>query len=178
MKKFISVCLILTVAAAAFAQPRQKGDKEDWREKVRAERVAFLTQELSLTEAEAQAFWPVYNDVQEKTREAYKQQWDAFKKLSDALENGEGSVDALLDNYVAAKAACEKVEGDALPRYKKVLPVEKVAKLILAEEKFRHQQIGRLGGRKGGPQAAPDANFQGAPDGERPQGRPQRQRNR
>jgi hypothetical protein len=168
MKKFISVCLILLVSAAAFAQQHgQRGNKEDWREKVRAEKVAFLTQELSLTEAEAQAFWPVYNDVQEKTREAFKVQWEAFKKLSDALESGEGSVDALLNDYLAAKAACEKVESDALPRYKQVLPVEKVAKLILAEEKFRHQQIGRLGGQGGRPQGEPKGGFQG----ERPQRR-------
>ena len=169
MKKFISVCLILMISVAAFAQQRQqRGDNENWREKVRAEKVAFLTNELSLTEAEAQAFWPVYNQVQEDSREAYKAQWDAFKKLSEAIQNGESDVETLLNDYLATKAACEQLEGNAIPKYKKVLPVEKVAKLVLAEEKFRHQQIGRLGGPQGGPQGErPQGQGQGRPQGQR-----------
>jgi hypothetical protein len=68
-----------------------------------------------------------------------------------ALKKGVDGNDAaqLLDNYVAAKDNCAKVDEQALQRYKKVLPIEKVAKLVLAEEKFRHQQIGKLGGRGG-----------------------------
>ena len=43
-------------------------------------------------------------------------------------------------------------EADAVKSYQKVLPVNKVAKLLVAEEKFRHQQIGKLGKGQGGPQ--------------------------
>ena len=69
MKKIISVlCALALVSAAAFAQKvEKKGDKEQWREKARAEQVALITEELNLTEAEAQAFWPVYNEVQAPT---------------------------------------------------------------------------------------------------------------
>ena len=56
----------------------------------------------------------------------------------------------LLDLYVEAKDHCQKVEAQALKRYKQVLPTEKVAKLLLAEEKFRHRQIGQL--QQGRPQ--------------------------
>ena len=73
MKRIISILILLAVMTSAWAQP-QRGDKKhgDWREKVRAEQVAFITNELNLTEAEAQAFWPVYNDVQNTRREAFK----------------------------------------------------------------------------------------------------------
>lgn len=164
MKKIISVFALITLfAAVAFAQqPRQRGEGEGWREKVRAEKVAFLTQELSLTETEAQAFWPVYNDVQARNREVFKAQWTAYKKLSEAVEAGDAAVEKLLDEYLAAKARCEQADADALPRYKKVLPVEKVARLMLAEEKFRHQQIGRLGGgHQGGPQGRQQGQVSG-----------------
>ena len=73
MKKIISVfcALALMGSVAAFAQ--EKGNKkEDWREKVRSEQVALITSELDLTEAEAQAFWPVYNEVQAQRREAFQ----------------------------------------------------------------------------------------------------------
>ena len=158
MKKIISILgALLLVSVVAFAQPQHKKgnnkDGEQWREKVRAEQVAFLTNELNLTESEAQSFWPVYNDVQNQRREAFKASADAFKALQEGIDGND--VSKLLDKYLDAQKACQKIDADAVARYKKVLPVEKVAKLMMAEEKFRHQQIGKLGqgggNRPGGP---------------------------
>ena len=155
MKKIISmVCALALVSGVAFAQNPKGDNKKDgnWREKVRAEQVGFITAELNLTEAEAQAFWPVYNDVQAQRREAFKAQHDALKAMQNGAEGKEA--EKLLDDYLAAKKKCESIEADAVLRYKKVLPVQKVAKLLMAEEKFRQQQIHRLGqggfGRPGG----------------------------
>ena len=150
MKRIISILILLAVMTSAWAQP-QRGDKKhgDWREKVRAEQVAFITNELNLTEAEAQAFWPVYNDVQNTRREAFKASHEAFKALQDGLEGND--VENLLNNYISAKQACDANENEAIKKYKAVLPAEKVAKLLLAEEKFRQQQINRLGGQGQGP---------------------------
>ena len=88
MKKIISVlCALALVGAVAFAQkPEKKGDKEQWREKVRAEQVALITEELNLTEAEAQAFWPVYNEVQAQRREAFKASIEAMKALKKGVD--------------------------------------------------------------------------------------------
>ena len=167
MKKIISVFVLaalMSVAALAqgFHKGEKKGDDEAWRERVRAEQVAFLTSELSLTEAEAQKFWPVYNDVQSKRRLAYKESFDAMKALEEGLEKGEDSGKSL-NNYLDAKKKINDLEADAVKKYSKVLPKEKVAKLVLSEERFRHKQIGKLGqgGKSGGP-------GQMRPDGQRP----------
>ena len=137
MKKLISmVCLALLVALTASAQEKSEKKGANWQDKVRAERVAFLTTELDLSEAEAQDFWPVYNAVQQERRDAFKAVRSATKALSEALKKGEGDTAAL--------------ERSSVERFKKVLPIEKVAKLSLAEEKFRHRQIGQL--QQGRPQ--------------------------
>ena len=145
MKKIISiVCAIALTASLAFAQENKehKGQKgNNWREKVRAEKVAFITQELDLTEAEAQAFWPVYNDVQKQRREASKNKNEALK----ALREGGNDTAALIEKYFSAKKAIEKIDEEAIARYKKVLSIEKVGKLVVAEESFRNKQIGKLG---------------------------------
>ena len=170
MKKIISlVCALALVSTVAFAQKNdKKGNKEDWREKVRAEQVALITSELNLSEAEAQAFWPVYNEVQEQRREAFKASAEAFKALKDGAEGADAA--KLLDAYLSAKKNCDSIEENAVKRYKKVLPIEKVAKLLVAEEKFRHQQIGKLGGPKGGPR---DGGHRGGPrDGQAPMTEP------
>ena len=146
MKKIISVvCALVLVSVVAFAQDKKQKDPEKWREKVRAEQVAMITSELDLTEAEAQAFWPVYNEVQKQRREAFQASGEAFKALNEGIDGPD--VNNLLNNYLDAKKKCEDLENEALIRYKKVLPVQKVAKLVMAEEKFRHQQIGKLGGK-------------------------------
>ena len=156
MKKVISIVLALALTGAmAFAQrghhggDKKKGD--DWREKVRAEQVAFITSELDLTEAEAQAFWPVYNDVQKLRREAFKASHEAFMALQEGID-GEDA-EALLDQYLQSKQTCDRIENESVARYKAVLPVKKVALLMMAEEKFRHQQIGKL--QQGGPGPGP-----------------------
>ena len=149
MKKMISVAVsLLLVGSFAFAQNKQeKNPGNDWRERVRAEQVAFITSELDLTESEAQAFWPVYNDVQKQRREAFKNTAEAYMELQKGLDGKD--VASLLDKYMNARKASEKIEADAVARYKKVLPVNKVAKLLLSEEKFRQNQIHRLGQGRG-----------------------------
>ena len=152
MKKIISViCAIALVNVVAFAQPGngKKGDKDAWQERVRIEQISYISSELNLTESEAQAFWPVFNEVQNKNHEAFKASADAFKALQEADAS---NVAERLDAYVKAKNDAAKVNEEAVAKYKKVLPVEKVAKLLIAEENFRRNQIGKLGG-KGGPGA-------------------------
>ena len=162
MKKVFSLICVLAVCATALAQPKgneKKTDGNDWRERVRAAQVAFLTNELDLTEAEAQSFWPVYNDVQKQRREAFEAQQKAFMALQKGIDGND--VNKLLQDYISATKKVDALAETAVERYKKVLPVKKVAKLILAEEMFRHQQIDRLGqggmpfGPQGGPQGTP-----------------------
>ena len=157
MKKVISVIAIaMLFSVAAFAQKDKGKTKKDesWREKVRAEQVAHITSDLNLTEAEAQKFWPVYNDVQAKRREAYKASFEAMKNLREKMDAG-ADVSKELDTYLDTKKDIEEFDRNAVKEYKKVLPTEKVAKLILSEERFRHNQIGKLGGPQGGPQGGP-----------------------
>ncbi len=161
MKKVISM-LVATVllGTVAFAQNGERDRKQggDWRERIRAAQVAFLTSELDLTEAEAQSFWPVYNDVQKQRREAFGAMQKAYMELTKGIDSDNTA--KLLANYLDARKANDAIETNAVERYKKVLPVQKVAKLLLAEEKFRHQQIGRLGqsgffSGQSGPQGTP-----------------------
>ena len=51
-------------------------------EKYEALKVAFLTEELSLSSKEAQAFWPVYNEMDEKLTEIRQ----AKGRMSEMLE--------------------------------------------------------------------------------------------
>ena len=151
MKKVISVlCALVVLSMGAFAQgpqgPRRGGDN-GWRERVRAEKVAFLTEEIDLTESEAQVFWPIYNEIQKSQRDSFEEVKKAYDAMAKGVEEKKGSkeMEKLVKAYIDAKEKNEGIETKYLNKLLKVLPAEKVARYYVAEEKFRHQQIGRLG---------------------------------
>ena len=151
MKKVISVlCALVVLSLGAFAQgpqgPRRGGDN-GWRERVRAEKVAFLTEEIDLTESEAQVFWPIYNEIQKSQRDSFEEVKKAYDAMVKGVEEKKGSkeMEKLVKAYIDAKEKNEGIETKYLNKLLKVLPAEKVARYYVAEEKFRHQQIGRLG---------------------------------
>ena len=151
MKKVISVlCVLMVLSMGAIAQapqgPRRGGDN-GWRERVRAEKVAFLTEEIDLTESEAQVFWPIYNEIQKAQRDGFEAVKNAYDAMAKGVEEKKGSkeMEKLVKAYIDAKEKNEGIETKYLNKLLKVLPAEKVARYYVAEEKFRHQQIGRLG---------------------------------
>ena len=151
MKKVFSVlCALMVLSIGAFAQgpqgPRRGGDN-GWRERVRAEKVAFLTEEIDLTESEAQVFWPIYNEIQKSQRDGFEAVKNAYDAMAKGVEEKKGSkeMEKLVKAYIDAKEKNEGIETKYLNKLLKVLPAEKVARYYVAEEKFRHQQIGRLG---------------------------------
>ena len=166
MKKFLTFALVLLVSAPAlFSQDNDCG----WRERIRSERVAFITEELGLTPAEAEKFWPVYNEFRDRKAEAQREIRETYKALDEAVKAGI-DVSSCLDAYVTAIDAKSGIETEALKAYRKVLPAEKIAKLYLSEERFRMQQIHRL-------HHGPDGQGMPGPDrgpGKRGPGRPGR----
>ena len=151
MKKVFSVlCALMVLSMGAFAQGPQgprRGADNGWRERVRAEKVAFLTEEIDLTESEAQVFWPIYNEIQKAQRDGFEDVKNAYDAMAKGVEEKKGSkeMEKLVKAYIDAKEKNEGIETKYLNKLLKVLPAEKVARYYVAEEKFRHQQIGRLG---------------------------------
>lgn len=140
MKRILVFVLAALVSVPAlFSQDRGC----NWRDRIRSERVAFITDELSLSPAEAEKFWPVYNIYRDRKSEAQRNIREAYRALNEADRNGSVS-ESLIKDYVKALDSKSGIETEALKEYQKILPAEKIAKLYLAEEKFRMQQIHRL----------------------------------
>ena len=145
MKKFIILSLFLSslMLTSAHAANNSQGD---WKQRIMSEKVAFLTIEMGITPEEAQAFWPVYNQVEKERDEAVRLVFQSFKALEDAVAAGksEKEVAKLLETYLDALEQQSKIDTQASAKYEKVLSVKKLAKLYVGEEKFRRQQVRRL----------------------------------
>lgn len=145
MKRFIILSFFLSTLLFTSANAGNNS-QGDWKQRIMSEKIAFLTMELGITPKEAQAFWPVYNQVEQERDEAVRKVFQTFKEMEDAVAAGksEKEVSKLLNNYLDALEKQGDIESKAAEKYAKVLPMEKVAKLYVGEEKFRRQQIRRL----------------------------------
>ena len=63
MKRSVLLLALMIVPALAFAQTFEQ-DAELLRSDLRAEKVAFLTENMSLSDAEGARFWPIQRDYQ------------------------------------------------------------------------------------------------------------------
>jgi len=68
---------------SAYAQPNSDTTQRRGEQKIKALYIAYMTQELKLTEEEAQKFWPVHRQFDTEMRELHKQQ------IKDELEREE-----------------------------------------------------------------------------------------
>ena len=120
--------------------------KEEWKQKMMSEKIAFLTSEMGITPEESQVFWPIYNQLNQEKDDAMRKVFESYRKLSDAVEAGKSGkeLEMLLETYLEAQENSRDLENEMPQKLMKALPVEKVAKLYLAEERFRRHQIHKL----------------------------------
>jgi Spy/CpxP family protein refolding chaperone len=153
MKKIIKTAVVIIVVslACSFSASAQKGHKgmnwdNGWQQRMQSEKIAFLTNEMGLTPAEAQDFWPIYNKMEKERKQSFGRVFSAYKALSDGLDAGKNTqeISELLNKYTEAIKNSHGVEAKYTPIFEKVIPVEKVAKLYIGEEAFRRHQIQKL----------------------------------
>ncbi|MEO5642506.1 MAG: hypothetical protein ABIQ40_14140 [Bacteroidia bacterium] len=111
-------------------------------ERVQALKVAFITKALNLSSSEAEKFWPIYNEYQDK-RETVRNQLQADYKIireqADKLSGEE--LTRLANEEVALKAKDAQLVSEMHEKLKKVLPPKKLAQLYVAEEDFKKELI-------------------------------------
>ncbi len=125
----------------AAGQPGQGRRVDDRMEAIQARRIAYITDKLSLTPAEAREFWPVYNEYLAK-QQALSQK---HRTWSLQIRN----IDQLSDEEVARIAELEvkRLEESATLRrtyhekLKEVLPIRKIALLYEAERGFNQSLV-------------------------------------
>ena len=147
------------MAVSLFAQPQGHKQNEQQRkkefERIQSEKIAFITQELDLSPEEAQVFWPVYNQCWKESLEAHHKMMEAASEFrgKKGEELSDAELEKKLDAYIQANKASNQVMADWYPKFKKVLPIHKVAKLYQAEEAFQMRMINNLKKRQGPPDA-------------------------
>lgn len=133
MKIIHTIILTLFVSASLFAQ------KLD-REKIKALKIAHITEQLDLTKTEAQKFWPIYNaneDAEDKLREQSMERRKE-KRLEDLSETEAKSLLLDMEKMEKQKVA---IHSKMLNELLEILPAKKIIKLYQAERSFKHKMF-------------------------------------
>ena len=114
-------------------------EREQKKEKIKALKIAFITNELQLTSTEAAAFWPVYNAFEERQYILRRQKSKSFREKV----NSSNSTNISEKEAVAILSEIETIDDELFQTRKKVnsdlkniLSAVKLVKLKKAEEDF------------------------------------------
>lgn len=147
-KFWISIWTILAMTSFYFsdlhAQHGRGQRREAVKEKLNSQKIAFLTDKLELTEAEAEKFWPIYRafdqeradiktDLMEENMEVKISDKDAESNLANIIELKEKDL-ALHKKYIQ--------------KFKTAIPAAKVVRLFQAEREFKLKVMEKLRERK------------------------------
>lgn len=140
LKNILPILLLLV----SFSFYAQGGRMKEKKEQVKALKIAFLTNELSLSTDEAEKFWPVYNAYDDKQFELRHQKMKAYlNRMND------GSLDKMSEKEAAVfLAQMENTEDELYQLRKKfisnlkgIISPVKIIKLKKAEEDFNRKLL-------------------------------------
>ncbi len=144
MKKTLYL-LLLFATSTTFSQ-----DYDEKLDRVKALRVAFITEKLELTPAESEKFWPVFNAYDKNQVELNKQKRQLIKKLHprNSASLSENELNKLMKED-------EKIEDDILNNRKQlsqnlqgVIPTKKILMLRKLEIEFKQKLLDRIKTRR------------------------------
>jgi hypothetical protein len=103
--------------------------------KIKDLKVAYFTEKLQLTPSETDKFWKIYNQYeaerQSLKKSSKKPEGQKISEMSDA------QIDQLINSTLDKKEKEAALQKKYFVEFKKVLPPQKVVKLLYIEEQFR-----------------------------------------
>lgn len=134
MKKLITLSILFLLTLNAFSQGKEK------EERIKALKIAFITERLALTETEAQKFWPIYNAFEDQNntlrRKAHNRpKAEDFDSMTE--QDAKSMINEMISIETQRSQLREKFMNDLLA----VLPAKKVVNLKIAEDAFNKRMF-------------------------------------
>jgi hypothetical protein len=137
---------IVAMVSPTLAQDKPADNMQIVVEKIRADKKLLVAENMELTDAEAKAFWPVYDQYQDelfllraRTVKLIKDYADAYDKMTNETAK------KLLDELMTIETLGPKLRQAYLPKFRKVLPEVKVVRYFQIENKIQAALMYELG---------------------------------
>lgn len=135
MRKYFYIFILLWFAFNCESQTNSKRDK------IEELRVSFITQKVNLTSQESQQFWPLYNEFNDKLDNLKKTYRLNYIKNFNADVISDKEAEALLTAELILKQKELDLNKEYYEKYKKILPIKKIALIKMAENDFKKELI-------------------------------------
>ncbi len=139
-KRLLAIALTISffgIAGTGLAQDKPADTMEIVKEKVRTDKKLFIATNMELTESEAKAFWPVYEQYQAELSKLR----DRDVKLIEEFASNFGTMSddvaqSLLDDSLSIDSDYQKLRQSYLTKFRGVLSDRKVARYYQLESKI------------------------------------------
>lgn len=137
LKGILMCIVVVAIASPLVAQGTTADDMQIVLEKARADKKLLVAQNMQLTEGEAKAFWPVYEQYQNELFLLRSRLVKLIGDYADAYPKmNNNTAKKLLDEYLAIESLQLKLRSAYLPRFRKALPDVKVLRYYQLENKL------------------------------------------
>jgi hypothetical protein len=151
MHKIALLGFLILMSVQGFSQSANTNNtnvQQSSKEKNQAQKVAFISQDLQLTPAEAEKFWPLYNEFNSKKDESGKTKKELEKNARkigiDQLT--EKQAQELVDAELSFEQQVLDLKKEYVEKYKTIIGIKKTVKLFQSEKKFNNYLLKQLRG--------------------------------
>lgn len=120
-------------------------------ENLNAYRIAFFTKKMNLTSQEAEKFWPLYNEYQDKKHHIQQERQLLNRNFN---VNGDTMSDKEIadagDKYISLEMQDASLSQELHSKLKAILPPAKIIRLYQAENQYKLQLLNELQNRRQG----------------------------
>lgn len=135
MKKTIVILFLCLISFNAFSQNKEEHDK-----KIKALKIAFITENLDLTNTEAQKFWPIYNAFEEQMSALRDESYE-IRKTIDYTNLTENQAKQIIDDFKKANAERSRLYDTFISDLLKIISAKKVVLLKKTEDDFKRKMF-------------------------------------
>lgn len=139
MKKLILLILAISYAIPFYATDgcqQQRMSKEEFR----AKQKAFIIEKASLTTQEAERFFPMFFELQDRKQQLNDEAWNLLRKGKEDNLSEEQYAE-ILEGVYDARIAADRLEKSYYEKFKKVLSSKKIYMVQRAEMHFHRELL-------------------------------------
>lgn len=136
MKNILLFICLFSLSLPILAQKKDKCSQEEFRSK----KEAYLKEKAGLTDEEAQAFFPLYFQLEDLKKDINGKAWKKARKGRKSQTTEEEYKD-IVDTFVNVQIQAAALDKEYLEKFKKVLSSQKIYMVFYAEIKFNRNML-------------------------------------
>lgn len=143
MRRLICLSMmILGFLSSMFAVSAQdKQDRDQWMNEIKQYRRTYFTKELNLTRDQQTKFFPIYEEMEERTAQAEEEARVMERRIAEAPDATDLEYEKATEALYDAKLTQAEIEKSYMDKFRSVLSARQLFELKNAERQFQREML-------------------------------------